>query len=64
MFFIFLIITYMKKYEYVTKHKVNNHITQPKQSEAIQPTETKTYKKPTMTAEQIIAANQNSKPIR
>ena len=75
----------MKKLNYVTKHKVNNYITQPKQSIAIQPkqikaiqqtekaiqptenniqpTETKTSKKHTMTAEEIIAANQSSKPI-
>ena len=53
----------MKKLEYVTKNKVNNYITKPKQNEVIQPTETKTYNKPMMTAEQIIAANQNSRPI-
>ncbi len=76
----------MKKLTDVTNHKVNNYITQPKQSiaiqpkqsnaiqptekaiqpteKAIQPTETKTYNKPTMTPEEIIAANQNSKPIK
>ena len=53
----------MKKYEYVITSKVQNYITQPTQSEPIQPTETNTYKKQTMTAEQIIEANQNSKPI-
>ena len=54
----------MKKYEYVIKSPAINYMTQPEQSETIQPTETKTYKKPTMTAEQIIAANQNSRPIK
>jgi hypothetical protein len=50
----------MKKYEYVIKSKVNNYMIPPKHIES---TPTKIYKNPTMSAEQIIARNQNSKPI-
>ncbi len=56
----------MKKYEYVTKSKVNNYIITPKHLNSIP---TKIYKspiienKPTMSAKDIIAANQNSEPI-
>ena len=52
----------MNKYEYVTKPKFNNYMTSAKH---VEPTSTKIYKKPTpsRTAEEIIAANQNSKPI-
>jgi hypothetical protein len=45
----------MKKYEYVTKSKVNNYITPPKIYNKATPQ--------TQTAKDIIAANQNSKPI-
>ncbi len=51
----------MKKYECVTTSNVTNYMIPPKHKTNTTPT--KLYKKPTMSAEQIIAANQNSKPI-
>ena len=52
----------MNKYEYFTKPKVNNYMTPAKH---VEPTSTKHIKNPTpsRTAGEIIAANQNSKPI-
>ncbi len=56
----------MKRYEYVTKSKVNNYMILPKH---VEQTPTKIYikqiieSKPTMHAKELIAANQNSKPI-